>query len=121
MSQVTVVREFSIFGATLGDCVVVASYDSDEWRQYFDDNQESKCPSYTVDSATLNGVEIDSTRRKLFLTELEQFAYLLETSWRTESLYVLERHGLEAIPDDIFKAIETALESYVSPYDSAEV
>ena len=121
MSQVTVTREFTVFGATLGDCVVVASYDSDAWRQYFDDNQESKCPNYSIDSASLNGVEIDSNRRKLFLTELEQFAYLLETSWRTESLYVLERHGLEAIPDDIFNAIETALESYVSPYDSAEV
>jgi hypothetical protein len=69
----------------------------------------------------LNGVEIDSTRRKLFLTELEQFAYVIETAWRTESLMVLERHGLESIPDDIFTAIETALESYVSPYDSAEV
>ena len=121
MSQVTVTREFTVFGATLGDCVVFASYDSDEWRKYFDDNQESKCPNCTIDSASLNGVEIDSTRRKLFLTELQQFAYLIETSWRTESKMVLERHGLEAICDDIFNAIETALESYVSPYDSAEV
>jgi hypothetical protein len=122
MSQVKVVKEFSVFGATLGDCVVVASYDSDAWRQYLDDNQESKCPSYSIDSVSLNGVEIDSTCRKLFgRTELDRFEQLVATSWRTESKSILERFELESIADDIFNAIEVALDSYVSLYDSAEL
>lgn len=122
MSQVTVTKEFTVFGATLGDCVVVASYDADDWMKYLDDNQEGKCPTYSLDSVSLNGVEIDSTCRKLFgRTELDRFEQLVETSWRTESKSILERFELESLADDIFNAIETALNSCVSSYDSAEL
>lgn len=122
MAQVTVTREFSVFGAVLGDCVVVASYDADDWREYFDNNEEGKCPDCTIDSATLNGVEIDSTHCKLFLrTDLDTFEHLVKTSYFTESMAVLRRHGLEKLGEDIFTAIETALESYVSTYDAVEL
>lgn len=103
-----------MFGAILGDCVITASYDADEWaigHRYF-----------LVSSASLAGVEIDSaTVKEWRRTDLDNFGVMIERPWEVQHRVRLGHMGLVTIGDDITSAIKAAMVGYISPYDTAKL
>ena len=70
MSRVTYTREIELFGVTVGDCVIVAEYDSDHAKYELSKDVDV---TWTIASVSICGTEVENVRFGYnHLTEFER-------------------------------------------------